>query len=81
MEGEFEPFNQFVFRTENREARVDDWNDYCEGCDGKGGLLMCMGCNLVYHERCVVAKVISGGLKRNEELVCPSCIQDLRVKQ
>jgi len=80
MKGEFETFKDFVKREHGREAREDDWNGNCENCAGTGGLVMCMGCNLVYHERCIVTKVITGGLQRNEELVCPQCVKVLSEK-
>ena len=79
MTGEFESFEEMVQRTEHRKARPDDWNDYCHVCEGKGGVTMCMGCNLVFHEKCLVLKTISEGLGRNEELVCPECIGGMRV--
>jgi len=80
MEGNFERFEQLVEQQEGRKARADDWNDFCEKCGKKGGLTMCLGCNLVFHERCLVSKVIDGGLKRNEELICPDCAKDMHEK-
>ena len=80
MEGEFETFEELVRRTEKRGAISSDWNDFCNVCNKQGGLTMCLGCNLVYHERCLVTRIIDGGLKRNEELVCPECVQEMRVK-
>ena len=80
MEGNFERFEELVERQEGRKARVEDWNDFCERCGKKGGLTMCLGCNLVFHERCLVSKVIDGGLKRNEELICPECAKDMHEK-
>ena len=78
MEGAFESFTSFVKRTTGKKAKDKDWNYACEVCSKTGGLTMCMGCNLVYHERCLVTKVIDEGLKRNEELVCPTCIRELK---
>ena len=80
MKGEIEKFEDFVLRTEGRKAMEEDWNEHCEVCNGTGGLTMCLGCNLVYHERCLVTKVISGGLKRNEELLCPDCTRGLELE-
>ena len=77
MEGEIEKFEDLVRRQEGREAKADDWNDYCESCNKKGGVVMCLGCNLVYHEKCLVTRMVEGGLKRNEELLCPGCVQEL----
>lgn len=77
MGGEFETFEHFVKRNTGRKATAKDWNHACEECNGTGGLIMCLGCNIVYHERCIVTKVVSEGLKRNEELVCPQCVQVL----
>ena len=79
MEGEFESFEQHVERTEGRKAEVDDWNSECEVCAKGGAVLLCQGCNLVYHERCIVTKTLASGLARNQEFLCPGCVQDLNV--
>lgn len=80
MKGRFETFSEYVRKEQGREASEKDWNGNCETCAGTGGLLMCMGCNLVYHEKCIVTKIIKEGLKRNEELVCPQCVSVLSEK-
>ncbi len=81
MDGELEKFEDLVREKEGREAEVDDWNDYCEVCQKTGGVTMCLGCNLVFHERCLVTKIIAGGLRRNEELVCPDCVREMSEKR
>lgn len=80
MEGSVERFEDYVRSKEGREATADDWNDFCETCNKKGGVTMCLGCNLVYHEKCLVTRVVEGGLKRNEELLCPDCVQELNER-
>ena len=50
------------------------WNDACEVCDKSGNLLMCYGCNLTYHNRCLVHSTFGRPLEAHEELVCPACV-------
>ena len=79
MKGDFESMEQFVLRTTGRVATAEDWNYNCSVCDRSGSVMMCQGCNLVYHERCIVTKTLADGLMRNQEFLCPDCVQSLEA--
>uniref|UniRef100_A0A7S3JVH9 PHD-type domain-containing protein n=1 Tax=Aureoumbra lagunensis TaxID=44058 RepID=A0A7S3JVH9_9STRA len=48
-----ETFEQFVQSQEGRQPIADDWNDCCEYCNGSGKLILCGGCNVAAHVRCI----------------------------
>ena len=69
-----EKFTLKAWQEEGKETegkRADHiWNDECEVCGTAGQLPCCYGCNVVYHERCLVRKTIPRGLRHEEDLLC-----------
>jgi transposase InsO family protein len=61
------------------QGRTDDdiWAEECNVCTGKGKVMACYGCNLVFHGRCLVEKTLPRrSLRVEEELLCPQCTLD-----